>query len=131
MPLNLEPNAEVATHVDQPVLALVMLTALGFMAITRRPPPGGISNLSRLAGIPPEMIHSSRANDMANLLDGARRLASNTHGSALSSSAARLAMRLIGSALICAAVLFWVDTAYFNGAYFNALGAVIFHFVSR
>ena len=34
-------------------------------------------------------------------------------------------MRLVGSAFICAVVLYWLDATYFNGTYFNALYAII------
>ena len=34
-------------------------------------------------------------------------------------------MKLVGSAFICAVVLYWLDATYFNGTYFNAFYAII------
>jgi hypothetical protein len=40
-------------------------------------------------------------------------------------------MKLITSALICAAALCWVDATYFNGAFFQAVSTLITQLVAR
>lgn len=34
-------------------------------------------------------------------------------------------MKLFAAVIICAAVLYWADSAFFNGTYFNAFDTVV------